>query len=78
MMLTILLEHPALPLGTLLILAAYLLLARGLRRAEDSDNETIDTLVEDVTEMQGRVEAVERKLTEQSNKLTTLSLRGVK
>lgn len=77
-MIELILEHPTLPLGTLSIITAYLLFARGLRRAEDSDNETMDTLVEDVTSLDQRMHAVENKLTEHGNKITSLSLKGVK
>jgi len=77
-MLTLLLTYPVLPLGTLAIVTLYILLNRGLRKAEDSDNETLDALVQDVEELTRRQEAVEQKLGKHGNELTKLALRGVK
>ena len=77
-MIQLLLTYPVLPLGTLTIVAMYILLSRGLRKAEDSDNETLDALVTDVEEITRRTEAVEQKLAKHGNELTKLALRGVK
>jgi len=77
-MFTLLLTYPVLPLGTLMIVAVYLLLSRGLRKAEDSDNETLDALVADMEATQAKFQAIETRLTDHGNKLTKLALRGVK
>ena len=77
-MIELLLTYPVLPLGTLTIIAMYILLSRGLRKAEDSDNETLDALVTDVEELTRRTEAVEQKIGKHGNELTKLALRGVK
>ena len=70
-MITLLLQYPALPIATLLIVAMYLLLSRGLRKAEDSDNETLDALVADMEEIQ-------QKVADHGKKITNMALRGVK
>jgi hypothetical protein len=75
---TLLLTYPALPLGTLMIVAIYLLLSRGLRKAEDSDNETLDALVADMEATQAKFKDIENRLSDHGNKLTKLALRGVK
>ena len=73
-----LLQHPVLPLGLIGIVGILIILFRAVRRAEDSDNATVDTLVEDVLALTARVEAVEKKQTEHSNKLSNLALKGMK
>ena len=67
----LLLQYPALPLGILIIAAAWTLLSKYLKRADGSTAVALE-------QVQARVQALEKKQVEHSNKLTDLALRGLK
>jgi hypothetical protein len=68
---TELLQYPILPLGILAITAAYLLLSRGLRKAEATNSEAM-------RQVHARLQAHDLKLTEHGNKITSITLKGLR